>query len=164
MKLDDKIAKNLYLRVSTIPNAGIGVFTKSKIGQGVPVCEYKGDVLDSTQVKSRSSEYVINHAILGLKIDGNPAVAEDLIGFGGFINDKSINPDYYVRDDEINISFDFTKKKFITQSEEQLKNGYNVHFFPDPNKEVVMLISLREIQAGEELFADYGRNYWKKNL
>ena len=44
MKITDEIAHRLLLRVSTIPNAGVGIFTGTDLPFGVPVCEYKGDV------------------------------------------------------------------------------------------------------------------------
>ena len=44
MRLIDNIAHRLYLGVSTMPNAGIGVITGIDHPAGVPICEYKGDV------------------------------------------------------------------------------------------------------------------------
>ena len=49
MKIIDNIAHRLMIRVSTIPNAGVGLFTGIDIPAGVPVCEYKGDVVSKTQ-------------------------------------------------------------------------------------------------------------------
>lgn len=38
--------------------------------------------------------------------------------------------------------------------------GYNVTFEKRPREEKALVVALRDINAGEELFVDYGRFYW----
>ena len=46
MKIIDNLAQKLYLGVSKIPGAGVGLFTGTEILSGTPVCEYKGEILE----------------------------------------------------------------------------------------------------------------------
>jgi len=46
MKIIDNIANKLYLGVSKLPGAGVGLFAGIDILAGKPICEYKGEVLE----------------------------------------------------------------------------------------------------------------------
>ena len=187
MKIIDNIAHRLMIRVSTIPNAGVGLFTGIDIPAGVPVCEYKGDVFSKNPERvplgddagdpvrfpkellnkrynftlvggytERDFPYVLTHPLNGESIDAHPALSESTIGLGGFANDTRAiegrtKEEYKTGEDGL------ISKPF----EEQVKDGYNLHYWPVPNKTLLYLISIRDIAMGEELFVDYGWNYWQ---
>jgi len=106
-------------------------------------------------------DYVIGHPILRCQIDADPIFAQSPIGFGGFINDVKTWKDRGEKED-LTLNDDKNRKKALDM-------GYNVYYFPVPNLPLFNLITLREIEEGEELFVDYGNGYWelqkeKKNL
>ena len=51
MKIIDNLARKLYLGVSKIPGAGVGLFAGTEIMGGTPVCEYKGEIFDIEEEK-----------------------------------------------------------------------------------------------------------------
>jgi hypothetical protein len=179
MNIDDRFAVHgsLLLQPSSVEGAGIGLFTTMQIPMGQPICEYKGDVLTLDEVNARYSYTVIKYGFPSSKalygvvnhynapekstpqiIDCHPAMALNPIGYGGFINDKygygsrvgwKYNP---------NESFDSLKE----HKKELLDNGYNAIFQRVPKANVVLIMGLRDLNLGEEIFLDYGEGYWKE--
>ena len=188
MRLTDNLGYRLFLSSSTIPNSGVGVFTGIDIAAAVPVCEYRGDIFmddpdyisgqrmndvmgkpycfDVARMKERymytlmggyktlKAEYVIQHPTFNCTIDCHPALCESDIGFAGFINDRRT---WEGRNGEREMQHE-TPIELPLQ--ERLDLGYNVFFWALSTQPLFYLISLRDIQAGEELFVDYGYNYW----
>jgi len=175
MKINDEYANGLMLGVSAIPGAGIGLFTGIPINAGTPVCEYKGDefydaeLCDDGTVKceevTRRYEYLksaasfktapllysLIHKPKSVVIDCHPAICKSEMGLGGFINDarnwqNRLNLEGVSGED---------KNKLI------LDAGYNVMFWPVPNKSKFMIQAIRDIEANEEILADYGDPYWE---
>ena len=109
-------------------------------------------------------EYTIGHSVFGCNMDAHPALSESPIGFGGYINDTRT----WENRNEKEETFDKDSAEYNGISrpeqpiEKQLKDGYNVYYWSVPQQPIVMLMSLRGIQAGEELFVDYGYPYWKR--
>ena len=168
MKINDKLANGLYLGQSMLPGAGVGLFTGYPIKGGVPVCEYKGEVFqfDSDRKFSKSHPlwaryeytmqsgfkapallYSMGHNLLGKEIDAHPAFCKEEMGLGAFANDARNHTNREVKDDDVTL-------KFLIDA------GYNVRFWEVPNEPMFYLLSLREIQAGEEILVNYGDNYW----
>ena len=84
------------------------------------------------------------------------------MGLGGFIND-AINHNNrlpYGNIDYLNLFL----KKSTGDEELRLKiieGGYNVTFWHVPNETITYLVPIREIQPGEEIYVDYGDEYWQ---
>jgi hypothetical protein len=165
MKIVDHLADKLYLDISTVPDAGIGLFTGKDIIAGVPVCEYKGDSFKnnkegvdllerrydytlSDKVTTRTIVYGFMHWPSLCVVDANPYLCKNEVGVGSFVNDVQTHEQRKDRPKEV------TGKYWVD-------SGYNVFYWPLPNESKFILISLRPIKMGEELFADYGDTYWE---
>lgn len=126
-------AQFLEVKESQIPNSGRGLFLRSKKSKGEIVALFRGEVLTYEAAQSRADKQ------------------ED----GYFINMSngtildSMHVECYAK--YANDAHGLGKTKFKTNTEIQLSGK------PD----IVYLIALRDIQAGEEIFTSYGRKYWK---
>ncbi|KAL4162934.1 hypothetical protein PRNP1_003466 [Phytophthora ramorum] len=40
------------------------------------------------------------------------------------------------------------------------RGGFNVHFDKRPQEDKALVVAMRDIRLGEEIFVDYGRRYW----
>jgi uncharacterized protein len=125
------LEKQLYVKKSTIPNSGKGLFTKKFIPKGTIIVEYKGRRSTWNEVKDEDGKngyiFYINRNNV---IDGLPDKkalaryandARGLVKIKGFNN----NADYIVKG----------VKAFIE--------------------------SKKDIPARSEIFVDYGKDYWK---
>lgn len=187
MKIIDDIEDGLFLAQSKIPGAGVGLFTSKHILTGVPVCEYKGDVFTSSQelfstkrydytlrqnLGSRMPMYTLGHNS-GKLIDCQPWATKNIIGLGGFVNDAlgfqlRMNPNYSEKRKDM---LGYTEERQVaTQEEKELKDkweiemGYNTFYWSIPNEDKFYLMSIRNINPGEEIFANYGEQYWTKYI
>ena len=125
------LEKHLYVRKSTIPNAGKGLFTKTFIPKGTRIVEYKGRRSAWKEVKDEDGKngYIFyinrNNVIDGLPYKSALARyandARGLVKIKGFYN----NCDYIV-------------------------DGVKAY-----------IESKKDIPAGSEIFVDYGKDYWK---
>jgi hypothetical protein len=167
MKINDKLANGLYFNPSLRQGAGVGIFTGAEIGAGSPICEYKGETFEGEeeykQVLQRYSYtmssgfkkpvciYGAQHQASGTWIDCHPALCKKEMGLGGFINDARNHADRLEYDESWN-------------EEEKMKNileaGYNCYMWPVPNEPMFLIIAIRNISPGEELYMDYGDEYW----
>ncbi len=79
MKIIDNLAQKLYLGVSKIPGAGVGLFTGKEVLSGIPVCEYKGEILDVEEVMENGESRPVNTALerLGQKYNYTLAMGFD---------------------------------------------------------------------------------------
>lgn len=59
------------VRESSVPGAGLGLFSRERIAEGVVVGEYTGDVVDSwlRLLRTRNRDYVILTDVSGIAID-----------------------------------------------------------------------------------------------
>lgn len=125
------LEKFLFVKKSTIPNAGKGLFTKKFIPKGTRIVEYKGRRSTWKEVEDEDGKngYIFyinrNHVIDGLPY--KTALARYANDARGLVKIKGLtnNCDYVV--DGI--------KAFIEAK--------------------------RDIPAGSEIFVDYGADYWK---
>jgi uncharacterized protein len=125
------LEKQLFVKKSTIPNAGKGLFTKKFIPKGTRIVEYKGRRSTWKEVKDEDGKngYIFfinrNNVIDGLPHKSALARyandARGLVKIKGFYN----NSDYIV----------------------------------DGNRAYIE--SKKDIPAGSEIFVDYGKDYWK---
>jgi uncharacterized protein len=125
------LEKFLYVKKSTIPNAGKGLFTKKFIPKGTRIVEYKGRRSTWKEVKDEDGKngyiFYINRNNV---IDGLPyksALARYANDARGLVRIKGLtnNCDYEVEGTRAYIE------------------------------------SKKDIPAGSEIFVDYGKDYWK---
>ena len=125
------LEKQLYVKKSTIPNSGKGLFTKKAIPKGTLIVEYKGRRSTWAEVKDEDGKngyiFFINRKTV---IDGLPwksALARYANDARGLVKQKGLsnNADYIVKG----------TKAYIE--------------------------SKKDIPAGAEIFVDYGKDYWK---
>jgi uncharacterized protein len=125
------LEKQLFVKKSTIPNSGKGLFTKKFIPKGTKIVEYKGRISTWAEVKDEDGKnaYIFyvnrNHVIDALPYKSALARyandARGLVKIKGLLN----NCDYVIDG----------KKAYIE--------------------------SKKDIPAGSEIFVDYGKDYWK---
>ena len=191
MKIVDNVAHKLYLGASKIPGAGVGLFCGADILAGDPVCEYKGEVfdLDDPNTGKKLAEkysytlalgfdkpitlYGIKHAHLNVLVDAQPALTKEETGLGAYANDlagwqKRLDDEEYFA-----LFYDYQKKKNQSVEDENfseimkidrefwLAAGYNLRFWPVTSEPKILMMALRDVKAGEELYVDYGHNYWQ---
>jgi SET domain-containing protein len=125
------LEKQLYVKTSTIPNAGKGLFTKKFIPKGTLIVEYKGRRSTWAEVKDEDGKngyiFFINRNNV---IDGLPyqkALARYANDARGLVRIKGLlnNCEYSV-------------------------DGVKAY-----------IESKKDIPAGSEIFVDYGKDYWK---
>jgi hypothetical protein len=181
MKIVDNLEEKLYFGVSKIPEAGVGTFTGMDIPEGIPVCEYKGEItqnnLEGSQRLLKKYEYTLKlgfdtphpmyaltHRQLNITIDCQPALTKEEIGAGGFVNDKN---GWKERSQEefrelyaLYTEVSKTGGSSHEANEIQVDLGYNCRYWMHPTEPMAYLLSLRDIKSGEELYVDYGEKYW----
>lgn len=125
------LEKQLFVKKSTIPNSGKGLFTKKFIPKGTRIVEYKGRISTWKDVKDEDGKngYIFyvnrNHVI-----DGKPnlkALARYANDARGLVKIKGLNN--------------------------------NCDYIIDGRKAYIE--SKKDIPAGAEIFVDYGKDYWK---
>lgn len=123
--------KHLYVKKSTIPNAGKGLFTKVAIPKGTRILEYKGRITSWKDVKHEDGEnaYIFfvnrNHVIDAMNTKRHLArYANDARGL--------------------------TRIKGVTNNCEYVTDGLRA-----------FIEAKRDIPARSEIFVDYGPDYWK---
>lgn len=125
------LEKQLYVKKSTIPNAGKGLFTKKFIPKGTLIVEYKGKRSTWKDVKDEDGKngYIFyinrNNVINGLP--NKKALARYANDARGLVRVKGVlnNCDYTVE-------------------------GIRAY-----------IEAKRDIPAGSEILVDYGKDYWK---
>jgi len=129
------LEKFLYLKKSTIPGAGKGLFTKVDIKKGTRVVEYKGQIVTWKQVEQMSDDrngyvFYFNRSYC---LDAWPRINS----FARYANDA----------------------KGITRVD-GIKNNLEFVEVNKPTKRC-FLDATRDIPKGSELFVGYGGEYWR---
>jgi hypothetical protein len=125
------LEKQLFIKKSTIPNSGKGLFTKKFIPKGARIVEYKGRISAWKDVKDEDGKngYIFyvnrNHVI-----DGKPF----LKAHARYANDAR----------------GITKIKGLVNNCDYVIEGVKA-----------FIEAKRDIPAGSEIFVDYGAEYWK---
>jgi uncharacterized protein len=125
------LEKQLYVKKSTIPNAGKGLFTRKFIPKGARIVEYKGKRSTWKEVKDEDGKngyiFYINRNNV---IDGLPAKK----AFARYANDAR----------------GLTRIKGLLNNCDYIVDG--IRAFVEAKK---------DIPAYSEIFVDYGKDYWK---
>lgn len=125
------LEKQLFVKKSTIPNSGNGLFTKKFIPKGTRIVEYKGKISAWKDVKDEDGKngYIFyitrNHVIDALKTKNALArYANDARGL--------------------------SKITGVTNNCDYISDGLHAY-----------IESKKDIPAGAEILVDYGKDYWK---
>jgi uncharacterized protein len=135
------LKKPPYLEVkkSKIPNAGDGLFTKKKFFKGDKIVEYLGEIIDYQEYSKRTED--------------------DKYGYMLYIDRKTCIDAYNTPQFVARYANDASGLKRVPG----LKN--NCEYEIDGRR--AYIIAKQDIKAGEELFVNYGKEYWddiKHNL
>lgn len=124
----------MYLKTSTIPGAGLGLFTTHDIPANTPVTNYAGERISEQEYDERDNGYGLVD-IDGMVIDGSSTQS----CIARYANDCRA----------INIERDGL-------------NGNNSNF--DYVRGQLWIVSTKHIKANEEIFVNYGLGYWGESL
>jgi uncharacterized protein len=125
------LRKQLYIKESTLPNAGKGLFTKKAIPKGTRIIEYVGKRSTWKEVKDDDGKngYIFyinrNHVI-----DARPTKK----AYARYANDAR----------------GLVRIKGVVNNSDYVVDGLKAY-----------IESKKDIPAGGEIFVDYGKDYWK---
>lgn len=123
----------LEVRPSTVPAAGQGLFAARHFAGGALLCVYRGTAVSLVEAMRRKEAGEHGDYVMG--------------GFGANVRiDAGPHPEVLAR--YINDDLSETPR-------------HNVKFVKLKAQQCALVVALRDIEAGEELFAFYGQGYWK---
>lgn len=122
--------KYLWVKKSTLPGAGKGLFTKKSIPRGSKIAEYKGKIRKWKDVKDSEADnpyimYVTRNHIIDAGVIANSKAK--------FANDAQ----------------GLNKVKGTRNNSIYIKEGLRIY-----------IESTKDIPAGSEIFVGYGKEYW----
>lgn len=132
-KIEAEEEDYLYVKSSQIINSGKGLFTAIEIYKDEIISIFKGEILSDEEAKNRAD--LGKDAYFINLLNGKILDCQDTDGFAKYANDAS----------------GFATSDFKNNSKITLDENENV-----------CLVAIRKIKSGEEIFCDYGKNYWKK--
>jgi SET domain-containing protein len=124
------LSKQLYIRRSSIPSSGNGLFTRKTIRKGTRIIEYKGRLTTWKDVNHR----------------------EGSNGYIYFINRKNVVDAYTYRKAlgrYANDARGMKRKKGLKNNATYEAIGFKVY-----------IDAVKDIPAGTEIFVAYGKEYW----
>ncbi len=124
----------LYVTTSQLPNSGNGLFTAIAIYKDEIISEFKGEVLSDEEAEIRIKNGTDQY-FMNL-LNGSILDCRNTDCFAKYANDAN----------------GFSKSAFKNNAKITLDENQNV-----------CLIAIRKLKAGEEIFCDYGKKYWKKH-
>ena len=130
--IDAKEKDYLYTDESSIPNSGNGLYTAIPLYKNDVISKFKGEILSDAEAKKRALKN--ENAYFINMPDGKIMDSMHIKCFAKYANDAK----------------GLSKTKY--------KN--NAKILLDENDKVC-LIAKRDIKAGEEIFCNYGKQYWK---
>ena len=123
----------LVVKKSQLPGAGKGLYTKEFIEEGTAIVEYKGEIIDDKESERRAEE-------------------EDIYGYMFFINKKRCIDAYHTPQHVARYANDARGIARV----KGLKNNSDYEIV----KKKCFITATKDIQPGEEIFVDYGKEYW----
>jgi uncharacterized protein len=129
------VGNGLFIAPSNIPDAGRGVFAARDFHRGDCITEYGGRLINRVQMLEMVAEKKNMWKLIVL-------VPEDKLFIDG----------------EMEIKDGLPAGAFLNDARNSRVE--NVEFARDPEDFRLWVVAKRFIKAGEELFVEYGRNYW----
>ena len=135
LKIETPESDYLYIEVSTLQNAGKGLFTAVDIYKHEIIAIFKGEILSELEAEIRVTnnldQYFIN------MIDGTIMDSLNVDCFAKYANDAKA----------------FRKSVFKNNAKITLDDYDNV-----------CIIATKNIKSGKEIFCSYGKKYWEKHI
>jgi uncharacterized protein len=122
----------LIVKDSQLPKAGKGLYTTKPIKKNAKIVEYKGEIIDWKEYEKR--------------------VAEDKDGYLFYINKNRCIDAYDTPQHKARYANDAAGIRRVPG----LKNNSSYQIFEDK----CFIVAERDIEAGEEIFVDYTKDYW----
>ena len=123
----------LYLKKSSIPSAGKGLFTKKDIKKGEDIIEYTGEIVTWDECLKRNDE-----------------------GKGGYVFyiNKNYCIDAYPTPDVL--------ARYANDAKGHIRvAGYTNNAEYETRGKRVYIVATKNIEKGSEIFVDYGKDYWQ---
>ena len=125
------LEKQLFVKKSTIPNSGKGLFTKKFIPKGTRIVEYKGRISTWKEVKDEDGKngyifYVTRNHVIDARLT--------MKALARYANDAR----------------GLVRIKGVTNNCDYISDGLKAY-----------IESKKDIPAGAEILVDYGKDYWK---
>tara|TARA_B100000795_G_C22624525_1_gene370156 strand:- start:67 stop:624 length:558 start_codon:yes stop_codon:yes gene_type:complete len=134
--LRGNVLDGLVVQNSTIPQAGNGLFTTRSFPKGALLCVYSGTSVSFAQAMKRQRDGIHGDYVMG--------------GFGlNWRVDAEPHPEVLAR---------YINDHYL----QPMKT--NVKFIKLKEQRVALIVTLRDLIPGEEIFASYGQGYWRKRL
>jgi hypothetical protein len=130
--------------MSGIDGAGFGLFTTQPKRRGDNICEYLGRIVTSAQFESQPDEYAVD---IGRGRVLSARYSTD--GFARYANDARSSRD--------NNCLLMTEARWVKECAVE-----SSHPTIEGSGDRVCLVAKTDIEAGSELFVDYGREYWTR--
>jgi hypothetical protein len=159
------VGQGLQIKESTINGAGLGVFTVGPIGAGQVITEYYGAYVEWKEAKGRESSHMRALFPMRLSIDGlymsdgktkitNPSTQLHGYGAAAFSNDAR-------SEEENNAEFQTVHSESNRKAiDDYLSGSARCDWTAEPGESKVILVAIKDIGAGEEIFVSYGADYW----
>lgn len=125
------LQKQLYIKKSTIPNAGKGLFTKKPIPKGTRIVEYTGKRSTWKEVKDEDGK---NGYIFYINRNNVIDAQANKKAFARYANDAR----------------GLVRIKGLLNNSDYIVDGLKAY-----------IESKKDIPAGGEILVDYGKDYWK---
>ena len=125
------LEKQLFVKKSTLPNAGKGLFTKKFIPKGTRIIEYKGKIKTWKEVQAEEGE---NGYIYYVKRSHVIDAFKQKTSLARYANDAR----------------GLQRVPNVTNNAEYVEDGLRV-----------FIESKKDIPAGSEIFVSYGPEYWQ---
>lgn len=125
------LEKELVVKTSTLPNAGKGLFTKVFIPKRTKIVEYKGRITTWKEIKDDDGENPYIFYVKRYHVIDGLPTTQH---FARYANDAK----------------GFVKIKGMNNNAEYVIKGLQA-----------FIESTKDIEAGSEIFVDYGPDYWK---
>ena len=134
--IHQKSVLGLVVKLSNIPNAGLGLFTTRDIPRNAIVCPYGGELTNRQSLHQRYGVEPGDFAPYGLDGTSTGRWSKDsacVRGVGSYANHA-------------------------------LEARANVRFAPNNRTQTINLISKKAIPSGSEILVNYGRDYFRDNM
>jgi uncharacterized protein len=124
---------DLEVKPSTLPNAGLGLFTKKDIKKGTRIIEYLGEVITEKELDRRAEN--------------------DIYGYAFYISKRKVIDAYYTPDEIARYANDANGIERVPG----IRNNCSYEIWKNRG----WITAEKNIPAGAEIFVSYGADYWK---